>query len=195
VDLILVDDSKQKKPSRPGMGSLVAVGGLHIPSDGVQALTKALNEICAEYGFPSDRDEFKWSPDRRSWMRKNLEGDTRREFFEDCLEAAREEGAEAFVVIEDKTRRSTAGNRDDHELDVVKVFLERSDYRLRRTGTEAIVIADHPTGGRSAEARFVSECLKTPTSPWDRVRRGRGAAPSPDRLCARPIRRRGQATR
>jgi hypothetical protein len=161
VDLILVDDSKQKKPSRPGMGSLVAVGGLHVPSDGVQALTKTLDETCTEYGFPSDQDEFKWSPDRKNWMRKNLKDDDRRQFFEDCLEAAKEEGAEAFVVIEDKTRRSTAGNRDDHELDVVKVFLERSDYHLRSTGTEAIVIADHPTGGRKAEERFVSECLKT----------------------------------
>lgn len=161
MDLILVDDSKQKKPSRPGMGHLVAVGGLHVPSDGVQALTRTLDETCKEYGFPSDKDEFKWSPDRRSWMRKNLRGEDREAFFVDCLEAAKEEGGEAFVVIEDKSRRSTAGNDDDHEMAAVKVFLERSDYHLRSTGTEAIVIADHPTGGRKAEERFVSECVET----------------------------------
>jgi hypothetical protein len=107
MDLILVDDSKQKKPSRPGMGHLVAVGGLHVPSDGVQALARTLDETCKEYGFPSDRDEFKWSPGRRDWMRKNLVEGDRQEFFADCLEAAKEEGAEAFVVIEDKSRRST----------------------------------------------------------------------------------------
>lgn len=161
MDLILVDDSKQKKPSRPGMGDLVAVGGLHVPSDGVQALTKTLDETCKEYGFPSDWDEFKWSPGRRDWMRKNLVEDDRAEFFADCLEAAKEEGAEAFVVVEDKSRKSTDGNRDDHEMAAVKVFLERSDYHLRNTGTEALAIADHPAGGRKAEERFLSECVET----------------------------------
>lgn len=43
----------------------------------------------------------------------------------------------------------------------VKVFLERSDYHLRSTGTEALVIADHPAGGRKAEERFLSECVAT----------------------------------
>src|SRR3954447_4369479 len=126
MDLILVDDSKQKKPSRPGMGHLVAAGGLHVPSDGVQALTRMLDETCTEYGFPSYKDEFKWSPGRRDWMRKNLVGTDREEFFADCLEAAKEEGAEAFVVIEDTSRRSTEGSYTDHEMAAVKVFLERS---------------------------------------------------------------------
>jgi len=161
MDLILVDDSKQKKPSRPGMGHLVAVGGLHVPSAGVQALLKTLDETCKEYGFPTDKDEFKWSPGRRDWLRKGLVGDDRAEFFADVLEAAKEEGAEAFVVIEDKSRKSTDGNRDDHEMAAVKVFLERSDYHLRSTGTEALVIADHPAGGRKAEERFLSECVET----------------------------------
>ena len=161
MDLVVIDDSKQKKPSRPGMGHLVAVGGLHIPSDGVRVLERTLEETCAEYGFPSHQDEFKWSPDRRSWMRKNLHGELREGFFIDCLEAAREEGAEACVVIEDKSRRSTSGKRDDHELDVVKVFLERTDHHLKSSGTEAFLMADHPTGGRPAEARFVAHCIET----------------------------------
>jgi hypothetical protein len=161
MDLILVDDSKQRKPSRPGMGHLVAVGGLHVPSDGVQALTRTLDETCTEYGFPSDKDEFKWSPGRRDWMRKNLVEEDRAEFFTDVLEAAKEEGGEAFVVIQDKSRRSTDGNHDDHEMAAVKVFLERSDYHLRSTDTEALVIADHPAGGRKAEERFLSECVET----------------------------------
>lgn len=161
MDLIFVDDSKQKKPSRPGMGHLVAVGGVHVPSDGVQALMKTLEETCTEYGFPSYKDEFKWSPGRRDWMRTNLVGNDRAEFFADCLEAAKEEGVEAFVVIEDKSRKSTDGNRDDHEMAAVKVFLERSDYHLRSNDTEALVIADHPAGGRKAEERFLSECVET----------------------------------
>lgn len=161
MDLVVIDDSKQKNPSRPGMGSLVAVGGLHIPSGGIRKLEQKLEDICVDYGFPSRSEEFKWSPDRKSWMRKSLLADDREAFFSDALAAAEKVGAEACVVIEDETRRSTAGNYNDHEFDVVKVFLERTDHHLNTAGTEAIVVADHPAGGRPAEARFVSDCLET----------------------------------
>jgi hypothetical protein len=162
VDLILVDDSKQadKNIARPGMGSLVAVGGLHIPSDSIRALAVTLEEICEEYGFPSPQDEFKWSPSRGTWMRDNLRRD-RHDFFVDCLKAAEEQEARAVVVVEDASRRSTSRRRDDHERDVVKVFLERSHKHLDGTGTEAIILADHPSGGRPAEAAFAANCLKT----------------------------------
>ncbi len=161
VDLVVIDDSKQKKPSRPGMGPLVAVGGMHVPSDNVRNLELLLADLCREYGFPSHTDEFKWSPGRGSWMRKNLHGDDRREFFEDCLDAAKEECAQACVVIQDTSRRSTSGGTDDHELEVVKVFLERTDHHLASVGAQAFLLADHPTGGQAAEARFVSQCLET----------------------------------
>jgi hypothetical protein len=161
MDLIFVDDSKQKKPSRPGMGHLVAVGGIHVPGGAVQNLERRLHAICTKFGFPSAEEEFKWSPDRRSWMRKNLQGDDRQGFLASCLEAAREEGAEAIVVIQDKGRRSTAGNRNDHEMESVRVFLERSDSHLRSVDAEATVVADHPTGGRTAESRFVADCMDT----------------------------------
>ena len=39
--------------------------------------------------------------------------------------------------------------------------MERSDYHLRSSGTEALVIADHPAGGRKAEERFLAECVET----------------------------------
>jgi hypothetical protein len=161
MDLIVIDDSKQARTSRDGMGSLVAVGGLHVPSESVRTLGRGSDDLCQEYGFPSHEDEFKWSPHRGTWMRENLYGEDREAFFIDCLEAAKEEGAEACVVIEDESRRSTAGDYTGHELDAVKVFLERTDHHLKEVGTEAILLADHPTGGRPAEARFVAECLKT----------------------------------
>ncbi|MFT3866308.1 MAG: DUF3800 domain-containing protein [Solirubrobacterales bacterium] len=163
MDLILVDDSKQadKNISRPGMGSLVAIGGLHIPSASIRGLNQRLGEICDDYGFPSPQDEFKWSPSRNTWMRKNLQGEERHDFYVSCFNAAEEHEAQACVVIEDASRRSTENGRDDHEQDVVKVFLERSDKHLDGTETEAIIIADHPSGGRPAEATFAAHCLET----------------------------------
>jgi hypothetical protein len=161
MDFVVIDDSKQKNPSRDGMKSLVGVGGLHIPSDSVRPMIEDLDTLCTEYKFPSYEHEFKWSPDRRSWMRRNLQGEDREAFFIDCLEIAREYEAQAYVVIEDKKHKNTAGKRGDHELDAVKVFLERTDQLLRETGTEAVVLADHPSGGRGAESRFVASCLET----------------------------------
>jgi Protein of unknown function (DUF3800) len=174
MDLILVDDSKQAKPTRPGMGPLVGAGGLHVPSTSIRSLAGALDEICLGHGFPTPQDEFKWSPKRKSWMRKNLNEGKRYEFFAACLDAAQSHGAQACVVIADTTHKTTDGKRQGHELDVVKLFLERSHNHLGRTDTEAILLADHPSGGRPAEAAFVASCLEalrdgTPYTDLDRV--------------------------
>jgi hypothetical protein len=108
------------------MGRLVAVGGLHVPSAFIRSLSLALDDVCKDFGFPSDRDEFKWSPHRGTWMRKNLEAEDRHAFFSECLKQARVHDGQACVVIEDETHKTTAGKRDGHELDAVKVFLERT---------------------------------------------------------------------
>jgi hypothetical protein len=106
---------------------------------------------------------------RDSWMRGNLWGATRTEFHVDCLRAAARHGVWGCVVVEDEDLRSTSHGDDDHELDAVKLFLERCHSHLEGAGTdaEAIVLADHPSGGRPAEAEFVAACLRT-------LRRGTG---------------------
>lgn len=133
----------------------------------------ALEQICHECGFPSRQDEFKWSPSRGTWMRDELKGEERHDFFTACLEAAKDHEATACVVIEDEHKRSTTHRRDDHEQDVVKLFLERSHNHLKGTDTEAIILADHPSGGRPAEAAFAANCLKTirDGTPWANLSR------------------------
>jgi hypothetical protein len=143
------------------MGRLIAVGGLHVPSASIRSLSQTLDDVCKDFGFPSDRDEFKWSPHRGTWMRKNLEAEERHAFFSECLKEARVHDCQACVVIEDEAHKTTAGKRDGHELDAVKVFLERTHNHLNGTSTEAILLADHPSGGRAAETRFVASCLET----------------------------------
>jgi len=142
------------------MGSLVAVGGYHLPDSSVRLLNSELDEICGSFGFPSG-EEFKWSPDRRSWMRENLVERQRTEFFQQCLYAAGQHGVQGCVCIDDTRHKTTDGKRQGHKLDVVKLFLERQHNLLKSLGNEAILIADHPTGGRPEEAKFVSDCLQT----------------------------------
>lgn len=141
------------------MGSLVSVGGFHLPGASIRPLSSELEQICAYYGFPAG-EEFKWSPNRGSWMRTSLAGTRRHGFFSECLEAAARHEAQACAVVEDKSHKTTDGKRTGHELDAVKLFLERSHNHLWSTNSEAILVADQPSGGRPAEAAFVASCLK-----------------------------------
>ena len=80
MHLIFADDAKQASPSRLGMGPLVATGGLIVPAETCGQLEMAVNQACADAGFP-DGEKFKWSPGRKTWMRSNLVEDDRRDFF------------------------------------------------------------------------------------------------------------------
>jgi hypothetical protein len=100
MHLVFADDARQANPSRPGMGPLVATGGLIVPADTCGQLEAALNQACADASFP-DGQEFKWSPGRDTWMRRNLIEDHRREFFLRVLGIANDADARAIVAVED----------------------------------------------------------------------------------------------
>ena len=153
------DDSQRSRPSRPGMGSLIGIGGICVEASKVKTLTEKLEGLCLAYGFPS-REEFKWSPGRELWMRDNLVGDRRKNFFIEVLDVAKHNDVNAIVVIEDK-QRNTATNVANAELDVIKLFFERVQWRLCRTREEGVVIIDRPSGDRAAEDRFLYYCLDT----------------------------------
>jgi hypothetical protein len=104
MDAVFADDSKQDKTTRPGMGKLVAVGGMHIPSAEVRSLESELDLLCELFDFPAG-EEFKWSPDKRMWMHKNLIEERRTEFFAKALNAAERHGATAIVTIADPGAR------------------------------------------------------------------------------------------
>ena len=159
MDLVVVDDSKQNKPTRKGMGRLVAVGGLYVPSGVVRVLEAELDALCADHGFP-EGEEFKWSPSRKSWMHDHLQAEARERFFQAALHTARGHGVTAIVVLEDATRGTAVPGCRTAEDDVVAMFLERADNVARDLRTLAIVVADRPSGGRKQEAEFLSECLR-----------------------------------
>ena len=117
MDLFAIDDSKQNKPTRDGMGPLVAVGGVHVAGDTVRDLEVALDALCKETGFP-DGEEFKWSPDKKSWEYENLKFGPRDEFNLAALKIARDAGATGIVVMEDITKRPADATAPSHEVDV-----------------------------------------------------------------------------
>ncbi|MEW6233637.1 MAG: DUF3800 domain-containing protein [Chloroflexota bacterium] len=159
MEFFFTDDARQGRPSRPGMGPLVAIGGILVPGQAVWHLERAIDTLCADYGFPQG-EEFKWSPGRDLWMRDNLVGETREAFFIDVLSMAERGGVKAIVVIEDTNLR-TATSAPNAEMDVTRLFLERVNIQLRRMRSEGIVIVDRPSGDRANEDRFLANCLET----------------------------------
>lgn len=159
MDLFFVDDAQQNKPTRPGMGPLVAVGGIHVPEQSVQVLEGRIEGLCTEYGFPPG-EVFKWSPERDLWMHSNLVGETRQEFFIRVLGLAKDNGATATVIIED-TRFETATGAHSPEADLVNLFLERAHHQLVARQCNGIVIVSQPGGDRKSEYKFLADCIET----------------------------------
>lgn len=153
------DDSRQDNPSRAQMGNLVAIGGIGIKNENVNQLEKELNKICESVGFSRD-EKFKWSPGRELWMRDNLIGQQREDFFCKILEAIKNKSGVTIVIIEDK-QYSCATSATCHEEDAICLFLERVGIYLRKALTDGIVISDRPGGDRRDEDKFLTNCLET----------------------------------
>ena len=161
MDLIVVDDSRQPKPARQGMGPLVAVGGLHVPSSVVGQLERKLEHLCTETGFPTGQ-EFKWSPGPELWMHKNLTGVAREGFFVGALQLAAEAGCTALIVVVDTQCAHANKSSRSPEEDALVLFLERAHQHLQNHAhAEALVLADRPSGDRKSEVEFLCRCMET----------------------------------
>jgi hypothetical protein len=159
LDIFFADDSRQERPSRPGMGPFVATGGIYVPGDEVRYSEAVLNKLCEELKFPIG-EEFKWSPGRELWMRDNLREEARKEFYLRAFRLVGERGVRAVVVVEDKGR-PTATGAESAEDDVTIMLIERVHGELQRSGTHGIIVTDRPSGDRGNENRFLTKCLET----------------------------------
>lgn len=159
VRFFFADDSRQTNPTRSRMGPLVAIGGVALASDVVKTVEQSVNEACQKAGFPPG-EEFKWSPGRELWMRKNLVDDKRRQFYIEVFRIIEEHKALLTVVIED-TSCKCATDAPSPEIDVTRLYLERVHGQLNRSACDGIVIVDRPGGGRAAEDKFLLSCLET----------------------------------
>lgn len=166
LDVFFADDSKQDNPSRDGMGPLVAVGAIYVPGDKVKSLEDNLEEICKQYGFPSDpvKGEFKWSPGRKLWMHDNLTGDDRENFFLEAINQLIDCESKVTIVIADKNANYANPNANNGFEDVTFMLLERIETQLNYVENAGIIVTDRPSGGRSDEDKFLQSCLETITS-------------------------------
>lgn len=155
------DDAKQTRPTRDGMGPLVATGGVIVPDGQLRRLEQEIGEICEHFGFPPG-EEFKWSPGRDQWMSANLIEDRRRDFLLEILRLSAAHDTNVLVVIEDTNRGRAVAESPDPEADVTTMFLERADTHLQQVRDDGVVIVDRPSGGtRGDEDKFLLRCLET----------------------------------
>jgi hypothetical protein len=158
VDFVFVDDARQSKPSRVGIGSLVALGGVHVPATEVGPLEQALRKHCVSIGFPPDQ-QFKWSPGKKeTFMKNKLLDQARIEFYQCVLDIAASHGARCCVVIEGTSRNPARSSSLNHEEDVVSLFLERVQWALVTSGQHGLVVAASPSGGPGDEEKFLQNC-------------------------------------
>ncbi|MBI3953269.1 MAG: DUF3800 domain-containing protein [Chloroflexi bacterium] len=169
TDLFFVDDSRQRKPSRPGMSNVVAVGCVHVPSGAANALRAQIDELCKDYSFPAG-EPFKYSPGPDLWMHDNLVRGKRAEFFIELLRLAKANGTKAIVVAEDSSGRTATPGAKTPELDVVKLLLERINIQAQNKTVAASVMFSRAGGDRKAEDQFVADCIETIQSGTDYVR-------------------------
>jgi hypothetical protein len=154
--LFFADDARQARPTREGMGPLVAAGAVGVPEGEVRVLELLLAKICSDFGFP-DGEEFKWSPGRDLWMAKNLVEVRRYDFYQQILGTAQQHGVTATVVVQESTAERTTGAASAEE-DVTRHLLESLHLQIPMDD-QAIVIADRPGGGRPEEDAFIDSCL------------------------------------
>lgn len=153
MHLVFVDDAEQKKPTRPGMASLVSTGGVAVPAEAVSALESDIDLVCEEYGFPKG-EEFKWSPNKKMWMYSNLVHDDRTRFFIAILEKAQQVEVKVIVIICDTEYNMMDLQSPNHSFDTLTVFLERVNWAF----LASLVVADEPGGNRRKELQFLKDC-------------------------------------
>jgi hypothetical protein len=107
VEVFFLDDSAQKG-ARPGMGTVVAAGGVFVESASLRPLSAAIDAACAEAGVPVT-EEVKWSPKKGSWIHEKLHGDARQNCYSSILKAAAEHKVRAAVVCWDTGRDKPEG--------------------------------------------------------------------------------------
>jgi hypothetical protein len=159
MDIFFGDDSLQRAPTRQGMNGLVAVGGIYVPSEHVNALERALNQLCVTTQFPPG-EEFKWSPRREDWMHQGLTGPARTAFFLECIRLCSENRVNVTVVISD-IESNYPQTHASHEDFTTRVLIERIEWLASRAGREVVIVFDRPGGAQAEEENFLVRCLET----------------------------------
>jgi hypothetical protein len=144
------------------MGPLIGAGAILVESGQLAKLETALHQLCVKFGFPTEdprKAEFKWSPGRDLWMKENLTGAARYDFFLQIIELLKASEVQCITILEDREYGVADRSSADHEADVIRLLFERVNLVLRSRRETGVVIYDRPSGGRDDENRFLTTAV------------------------------------
>jgi len=160
MNFIFADDSEQSTPTRKSMKPLIGLGGVHVLAEEIGNIENDINELCNKHSFP-DGEEFKWSPNKNTYMRSNIIGQDRIDFYKELFEISSNYNITAIVVASDIECSYANESSSDHAEDVNTLFLERADQLLNSNKRNGLVIIDKPGGGHKQVKALISKCLET----------------------------------
>ena len=135
------------------MGKLLAFGGILIEPSNLHSLSKSIDEIATAFGIPVG-EEIKWSPRKGSWIYDNLREEARKDCYSAILSAAATAGCKAIVVACDYEMRNLKPEWGFERC--VTYALERVATHLAIEKSEAVIIADRPSGGPREADQFLA---------------------------------------
>lgn len=156
MHFFFADDSASKS-SRKGMGKIVAFGGVLLEASNLKPLSKSIDEIAARYGLPPG-EEIKWSPRKGSWVYENLKDEARLACYSEILSAAAENKCRAVVVACDYEMRNLKPEWGFERC--VTYALERVSTHVTNLKSEAVIIADRPSGGHKEADQFLGAFIE-----------------------------------
>ena len=168
--IFFADDSTQKGV-RNGMGKLIAFGGILVDESHLRSLNTGIDAVADLFGVP-EGEEFKWSPNKQSWIYSNLLGDERQKCYSAILETALEHEVKAIVVVWDTGRTTLKGNAAFEKC--VSFLFERLSVCLEKNTSLGLIIADKPGGSHKEDEAFLERFIERTNSgtkyvPPDRI--------------------------
>lgn len=159
MDFVFAADARQSRPLRPGMGPLVAAGGLFVPGEEVGKLEQDIEGLCREYGF-AECEEFLSSPDEDASMYGNHIGHKGWRFLKESVRLLRERRVVAVVMVHDADCPTFSG-ATEAEMDVAGSFLRWVETRLAVRKSDGAILAPANIEGGGPEEGFVGGHLET----------------------------------
>lgn len=161
MEFFFADDTTQKSSPKK-MGNTLGFGGIFVPEKSLSNLEEKINAICKSFKIP-DGEEIKWSPNKGSWIHKNLQGQERVNCYSEVLQTTVKEGCRALVVILDTSKTTLKGEAAFDE--VIKYAIERIERHLKTNKSLGVIVADRPGGGQKQDTQFLAKSL-------DRIKNG-----------------------
>jgi Protein of unknown function (DUF3800) len=156
VRIAFLDDSAQPRPTRDGLGGLVALGAIVVDEAALDPWAEEFRGLCRRLGLPPGT-EVKWSPPRGNWLRDHG-AEVQQQMRERMLHLAIEYEIRTVVVLADQDQ--VDWSEQETQKRMLRYLYERVSMLLEGGGERGVMIADEPGGGAREQRRWLAQTLR-----------------------------------